>query len=98
MEKLSRSLVKTLSWRFVVLILDFIIAYLFTRDFGISSKLALAKMAVASVFYLLHERAWNKVIWGKISQAIEVINWCASGLFESGLNSKTKVPPQLGHL
>ena len=66
MEKLSRSLVKTLSWRFVVLILDFIIAYLFTRDFGISSKLALAKLAVASVFYLLHERAWNKVIWGKI--------------------------------
>ncbi len=65
MEKTSRSIVKTLSWRFVVLVLDFLIAYFFTQDIELSSKLALAKFVIASAVYFLHERAWNRVGWGR---------------------------------
>lgn len=64
-EKPTRSLVKTLSWRLVVLVLDFFIAYLFTQDFSLAGKLALVKLLIASIFYYLHERFWNKVHWGR---------------------------------
>lgn len=61
----NRSLVKTISWRLVVLVTDFSIAYLFTKNVDLSSKLAIAKLVVASVFYFFHERFWNRLTWGK---------------------------------
>ena len=65
MEQTSRSVAKTLSWRLLVLIIDFTVAYIFTRDVDISSKLAIAKLIIASIFYFFHERFWNKVSWGR---------------------------------
>lgn len=64
-ETINRSLVKTVSWRLFVLVIDFSIAYLFTKNVDLSSKLALAKLIVASIFYFLHERFWNKLTFGK---------------------------------
>jgi uncharacterized membrane protein len=64
-ETFNRSLIKTISWRLIVLVIDFSIAYLFTQNFDLSSKLAIAKLIAASLFYLIHERIWNKINWGK---------------------------------
>lgn len=64
-ETVNRSLAKTISWRLLVLVIDFSIAYLFTKNVDLSSKLAVAKLIVASVFYFFHERFWNKLTWGK---------------------------------
>ncbi len=64
-ETVKRSLAKTISWRIFVLIIDFSIAYFFTRDVDLSSKLAVAKLVISSVFYFVHERFWNKVSWGR---------------------------------
>lgn len=65
-ETIGRSLVKTLSWRITVLILDFLIAYVLTKDVDLSSKLAIAKLVIASIFYFAHERFWNKISWDKV--------------------------------
>ncbi len=65
MEKTRRSLVKTISWRFVVLVIDFVRAYLFTKNVDLSSKLAIEKLIVASLVYFLHERFWNRLSWGR---------------------------------
>lgn len=65
-ETINRSLVKTISWRLFVLVIDFSIAYLVTKNFDLSSKLALAKLIVASVFYFFHERIWTRINWGKV--------------------------------
>ncbi len=66
-ETLQRSLVKTVSYRLVILVLDFTSIYIFTGKI----KVALGFMIVSNVYttlcYFFHERIWGKIKWGKIS-------------------------------
>jgi adenylylsulfate kinase len=66
-ETLPRSIVKTISYRAVILILDFVSIYLFTRQ----AKVAFGFMIVSNIYttigYFLHERIWDRIKWGKIS-------------------------------
>jgi uncharacterized membrane protein len=65
-ETLRRSVVKTISYRVVILILDFVCIYLFTGKI----KVALGFMIVSNIYttigYFFHERIWDKIKWGKI--------------------------------
>ncbi len=65
-ETLRRSIFKTISYRVVILIFDFISIYLFTRQI----KIAFGFMIVSNIYttfgYFFHERIWNKIKWGKI--------------------------------
>ena len=65
-ETLRRSVVKTISYRVVILILDFTCIYLFTGQI----KVALGFMVVSNIYttlgYFFHERIWAKIKWGKI--------------------------------
>jgi uncharacterized membrane protein len=67
-ETLQRSLVKTISYRVVILVLDFTSIYIFTGQ----TKVALGFMIVSNIYttigYFLHERIWEKIKWGKINQ------------------------------
>jgi uncharacterized membrane protein len=64
-ETIRRSIVKTVSYRVVILILDFISIYLFTGQI----KIALGFMIVSNMYttlaYFFHERIWGKIKWGK---------------------------------
>lgn len=61
----ARSLAKSVSWRFFGNVISFIIIYSLTHN----GKLALAasgiELIVKIVLYYYHERAWNKVKWGR---------------------------------
>jgi len=63
-DTLRRSIVKTISYRVIILILDFTAIYLFTGQI----KIALGFMIVSNVYttvgYFFHERIWNKIKWG----------------------------------
>jgi adenylylsulfate kinase len=65
-ETLRRTVVKTISYRVSILILDFTSIYIFTGKV----KIALGFMIVSNVYttigYFFHERIWDKVKWGKI--------------------------------
>ena len=65
-ETLRRSIIKTISYRVVILILDFVSIYLFTGQI----KVALGFMIVSNIYttlgYFVHERIWDKIKWGKI--------------------------------
>jgi uncharacterized membrane protein len=65
-ETFRRSLVKTISYRLAILILDFTSIYLFTGKI----KIALGFMIVSNIYttigYFIHERVWGKIAWGKI--------------------------------
>jgi adenylylsulfate kinase len=65
-ETLSRSVVKTLSYRLLILVLDFTSIYIFTRQV----KVALGFMVVSNIYttigYFFHERIWDRIKWGKI--------------------------------
>ncbi len=64
-ESLSRSVVKTVSYRVIILILDFASIYFFTRQV----KTALSFMVVSNIYttvcYFFHERVWDRIKWGK---------------------------------
>jgi adenylylsulfate kinase len=64
-ETLRRSIVKTISYRVAILILDFTAIYLFTGQI----KVALGFMIVSNIYttlgYFFHERIWDKIKWGK---------------------------------
>ncbi|MFI5163919.1 MAG: DUF2061 domain-containing protein [Bacteroidia bacterium] len=66
-ETLRRSIVKTVSYRVVILILDFVSIYVFTGQV----KIALGFMIVSNIYttlgYFFHERIWDRIKWGKIN-------------------------------
>jgi adenylylsulfate kinase len=67
-DTLRRSVIKTISYRVIILILDFVSIYLFTGQL----KVALGFMIVSNIYttlgYFLHERIWDKIKWGKTLQ------------------------------
>jgi uncharacterized membrane protein len=65
-ESFKRTIGKTVSYRIVILILDFTCIYLFTGQV----KMAVGFMIVSNIYttvgYFIHERIWDKIKWGKI--------------------------------
>lgn len=65
-ETLRRSIVKTVSYRVVILILDFISIYLFTGKMTVALGFMIVSNIYTTIGYFVHERIWDKVKWGKI--------------------------------
>jgi uncharacterized membrane protein len=64
-ETLSRSIVKTVSYRLVILILDFVSIYLFTGQVKVAFGFMIVSNVYTTLGYFFHERIWDKVKWGK---------------------------------
>lgn len=67
-ETWQRSLTKTVSYRIVVLMLDFTVVYLLTKKVEIAIGFMLVSNVYTSVAYYVHERIWDVVKWGKFRQ------------------------------
>lgn len=67
METPTRSLAKAIVWQAIGLISMTLIGWAVTGSGVLAGGLALLNMSVGFVSYLLHERAWAHVHWGKIS-------------------------------
>lgn len=65
LEHRKRSLLKTISWRLFSFFLTISIIYAYTRNIkqslGVGAGIDIIKM----LLYYLHERAWNKVKFGR---------------------------------
>ena len=66
-EKPLRSIMKGISWRVIASVTTIVLVYLFTRSFTLSLEVGAIEVVAKLTFYYLHERAWNKVRWGKVS-------------------------------
>ena len=64
MEKLSRSVAKSVTFRILILVADGVIVYFFTRKWELALGIVIVRNLVAMVLYFVHERAWNKIHWG----------------------------------
>jgi uncharacterized membrane protein len=62
--KLRRSVVKALTYRIVIMILDFIAIYLFTGTARIAVGFVIVSNIYTTIGYFLHERAWSRIPWG----------------------------------
>jgi uncharacterized membrane protein len=60
----KRSLVKALTYRVVIVVLDFSVIYILTGRV----EVALGFMVISNIYttaaYFVHERIWNRIRWG----------------------------------
>jgi uncharacterized membrane protein len=64
-KTLKRSIAKTISYRVIVVVLDFIAVYLFTGKLKTALGFTIVSNIYTTVVYFFHERIWDKIKWGK---------------------------------
>lgn len=61
----SRSLVKSLTWRVIAILVTMIAVYLYNKDIKASLIVSLSANGVKMFLYYMHERIWNKINFGR---------------------------------
>jgi len=64
-EYRSRSLTKAITYRIMILIMDFTSIYLLTGKVEIALGFMLVSNIYTSIAYYFHERIWNRIDWGR---------------------------------
>ena len=64
-EKPIRSMAKALSWRVVGTIDTLVVSYLLSGEITLAASIASVDFLTKLGLYFFHERAWNKIKWGK---------------------------------
>ena len=64
-EHVSRSLVKAITFRMLVLVFDGLLIFMITGRYDITVRLVLLANLIHTVVFFVHERMWNSVHWGK---------------------------------
>lgn len=60
----KRSLVKAITYRIVIIILDFSVIYLLTHQVEVAVGFMVISNIYTTAAYFLHERLWNRIRWG----------------------------------
>ena len=60
----KRSLVKAITYRSVIIVLDFSVIYLLTGKVEVALGFMVISNIYTTVAYFIHERIWNKIKWG----------------------------------
>ena len=68
----KRSIVKALTYRVVIVCLDFLAIYLFTHKVEVALGFMIVSNIYTTVGYFLHERLWARVRWGITSASPDV--------------------------
>lgn len=64
-EDNKRSLAKAISWRVMGTVDTFIISWLITGHLALAGGIAFTEVLTKICLYWLHERAWNRISWGR---------------------------------
>ena len=64
-ESVSRTLVKTITYRASILLLDFVTVYFFTGKLSLALGFMIVSNIYTTLAYFFHERIWDKIKWGK---------------------------------
>ena len=61
----ARSLVKAASWRLVGTLDTILLSFLITGNSITAFSVGVSEIITKTLLYYLHERAWNKIAWGR---------------------------------
>jgi uncharacterized membrane protein len=61
----KRSIVKAITYRAVIICLDFLAIYLFTHKVDVAFGFMIVSNIYTTVGYFLHERLWARIRWGR---------------------------------
>lgn len=67
METTTRMVVKALSWQLLGLIVMAAIGYILTGSLQTAGSFALLTSAIGLVTFVLHEKLWARIPWGRRS-------------------------------
>ncbi|MBT8172126.1 DUF2061 domain-containing protein [Candidatus Bathyarchaeota archaeon] len=68
-ETRTRSVVKSLVWRLICIVVSIITSYLLTNKWEVALAIGTIYNIITMVLYYLHERFWNKLKWGIASNS-----------------------------
>ncbi len=68
-ETLHRSIAKAVTFRIFIILLDSAIVYFITRRIDFTASIVIISNLSSTAAYLLHERAWDKIRYGKESKS-----------------------------
>ena len=60
----KRSLVKAVTYRIVIIILDFTVIYILTHRVDVAVGFMVISNIYTTAAYFVHERIWNRIRWG----------------------------------
>lgn len=64
-EHHKRSLAKAISFRLLVLTIDFSVIILITKRYDLALGVVLISSLFHTILYFIHERIWNNIYWGR---------------------------------
>jgi uncharacterized membrane protein len=67
-EKPYRSVVKAISWRTVGTLDTIIVSYFITGNLVMAASIGSIEVITKMVLYYFHERAWNKLSFGRVKE------------------------------
>ena len=65
MEHHKRTLIKTITWRVIALLVTIIAVYIYSGDVKGSLAVGVAANGLKMVLYYMHERVWNRIHFGR---------------------------------
>ena len=65
MDSHWRSIIKSISWRFVAVAVTMLVSYMWLHEWASSIALALVANGIKALLYYLHERVWNRTNFGR---------------------------------
>jgi adenylylsulfate kinase len=64
-EHHKRSIAKTIGFHALIIAADAVVVYLITGRYNVTLSVIVFTNLVSGLIYFLHERAWNRIHWGK---------------------------------
>ena len=64
-ENVKRSLLKTISWRIIGTLDTILISWAITGALTLAFSIGFVELVTKMILYFFHERAWNKINWGR---------------------------------
>lgn len=64
-ENPKRSIAKSISWRIIGTLDTILISWVVTGTLKVAFSIGLVELFTKMILYFFHERAWNRIGWGK---------------------------------
>jgi uncharacterized membrane protein len=63
-ETRKRSIVKSILWRVICIIVSVVTSFFLTGNWDVAVAIGIIYNAVTMVLYYFHERLWDRIAWG----------------------------------
>jgi len=62
-ETKKRSVIKSITWRIICIIVSVLTAYVLTNKLDIAAAIGTVYNVITMILYYFHERVWNRIKW-----------------------------------